>query len=127
MSRVVNFKVSGNLKKTDGFLHGIVQRHYEKKLHHYGVLGVQALQAATPKDSGKTAESWSYEIAQEGDRLGLYWKNDNRNDGVLIAILLQYGHGTRTGGWVEGLDYINPALRPIFQKMATEVWKEVIG
>lgn len=127
MSRVINFKISGDLKKTDGFLHRIVQRHYREKLNHYGFLGVQALQAATPKDTGKTAESWSYEIAQEGDRLGLYWKNDNRNDGVLIAILLQYGHGTGTGGWVEGLDYINPALRPIFQKMATDIWKEVIG
>ena len=127
MSRVISFKTSGNFKKTEGILSRILQHHYREKLHHYGFLGVQALQIATPKDSGKTAESWSYEIVQEGDRLGLYWKNDNRNDGVLIAILLQYGHGTGTGGWVEGLDYINPALRPIFQKMANEVWKEVIG
>ena len=127
MSKVVSFKIKGDLKKSDGFLHKIVQRHYEKKLHHYGVLGVQALQAATPKKSGTTADSWSYEIAQEGNRLGLYWKNDNRVNGVLIAILLQYGHGTRNGGWVEGLDYINPALRPIFDKMANEIWKEVVG
>ena len=127
MSRVISFKTTGNLKKTEGFLSRIVQHHYRAKLEHYGYLGVQALRAATPKDSGKTAESWSYEIVQEGDRLGLYWKNDNRNDGVLIAILLQYGHGTGTGGWVEGLDYINPALRPIFEQMSREIWKEVIG
>lgn len=127
MAKVISFKTTGNLKKTEGFLSRIVQQHYRNKLNHYGVLGVQALQAATPKDTGLTAESWSYEIAQEGDRLGLYWKNSSQNDGVLIAILLQYGHGTGTGGWVEGLDYINPALRPIFQKMANEIWKEVIG
>ena len=127
MAKVISFKTTGNLKKTEGFLSRIVQQHYRNKLNHYGFLGVQALQAATPKDTGLTAESWSYEIAQEGDRLGLYWKNGSQNDGVLIAILLQYGHGTGTGGWVEGLDYINPALRPIFQKMANEIWKEVIG
>lgn len=127
MPKVISFKTTGNLRKTDRFLSGIVQRHYRNKLHHYGELGVQALQAATPKDTGLTAESWSYEIAQDGDRLGLYWTNNNRNDGVLIAILLQYGHGTGTGGWVEGVDYINPALRPIFEKMANEMWKEVIG
>lgn len=127
MAKVISFKTSGNLKKTEGFLSRIVQQHYRNKLNHYGVLGVQALQAATPKDTGLTAESWSYEIAQEGDRLGLYWTNSNRNDGVLIAILLQYGHGTGTGGWVEGLDYINPALHPVFMKMANEIWKEVVG
>lgn len=127
MARVISMTTSGDFKKTEGFLHRIIQFKYSQRLRHYGELGVQALRLATPKDSGKTADSWSYEIKQEGDRLGLYWKNDNRNDGVLIAILLQYGHGTRTGGWVEGVDYINPALRPIFENMAREVWKEVIG
>ena len=127
MSKVISVQTRGNFQKTEGLLHRIIQKHYRDKLHHYGNLGVQALQNATPKDSGKTAESWSYEIVEEGGRLALYWKNDNRNNGVLIAILLQYGHGTRNGGWVEGLDYINPALRPIFENMAREVWKEVIG
>lgn len=127
MPKVISFKTTGNLRKTDRFLSGIIQRHYRNKLNHYGELGVQALRAATPKDTGLTAESWSYAIMQEGDRLVLYWTNSNRNDGVLIAILLQYGHGTRTGGWVEGVDYINPALRPIFEQMANELWKEVIG
>lgn len=127
MARVISMTTSGDFKKTEGFLHRIIQFKYGQRLRHYGEMGVQALRLATPKDSGKTADSWSYEIKQEGDRLGLYWKNDNRNDGVLIAILLQYGHGTRTGGWVEGVDYINPALRPIFENMAREVWKEVIG
>ena len=127
MSKVVSFHVKGDYKKTEGFLHRVIQRHYRNKLEHYGELGVQALREATPRDTGLTADSWTYEIAEEGDRLALYWRNENRQNGVLVAILLQYGHSTRTGGWVEGLDYINPALRPIFEKMAKDVWKEVIG
>jgi hypothetical protein len=127
MARVISVHTSGDFHKAEGLLHNIIQAKYRHKLDHYGQLGVLALKEATPKDSGLTADSWTYEIAQEGERLGLYWKNTNRNDGVLIAVLLQYGHGTRTGGWVEGVDYINPALRPIFEEMANEVWKEVIG
>ena len=127
MAKVVSVHTRGDFKKTDGFLHKIVQHHYRNKLEHYGELGVQALREATPRDTGRTAESWSYEIVEEKDRLALYWRNENRQNGVLVAILLQYGHATRTGGWVEGLDYINPALRPIFRQMANDVWKEVIG
>lgn len=127
MARVISVHTTGDFRKTEGLLHNIIQRKYRNKLNHYGVLGVQALQAATPKDTGLTAESWSYEIVEEDGGLALYWKNSNRNDNVLVAILLQYGHGTRTGGYVEGIDYINPALRPVFEQMAREVWKEVIG
>ena len=127
MAKVISFKTSGNLKKTDRFLSGIIQRHYRRKLERFGAVGVKALQEATPKDTGLTAESWSYEIVEEGNRLGLYWRNSNRHDGALIAVLLQYGHGTGTGGWVEGLDYINPAIRPVFTQIANEVWKEVVG
>lgn len=127
MSKIISVRTRGNFQKTEGLLHRIIQKHYRNKLEHYGNLGVQALQIATPKDTGKTAESWSYEIVEENGRLAIYWKNNNRNDGVLVAILLQYGHGTGTGGWVEGLDYINPALRPVFENMAREVWREVIG
>ncbi len=127
MPKVISVQTRGNFKKTDRFLSGLVQKHYRRKLDHYGYLGVQALREATPRDSGKTAESWEYEIVEEGERLAIYWKNSNINNGVNIAIILQYGHGTRTGGFVEGVDYINPALRPIFDRMANEVWKEVIG
>ena len=127
MSKIISVRTRGNFQKTEGLLHRIIQKHYRNKLEHYGNLGVQALQTATPKDTGKTAESWSYEIVEENGRLAIYWKNNNRNDGVLVAILLQYGHGTGTGGWVEGLDYINPALHPVFENMAREVWREVIG
>ena len=127
MSKIVSVHTSGDFAKTEGFLHRIVQRHYRNKLNHYGEMGVQALKGATPRDTGLTAESWTYEIAEEGDRLALYWKNNNRQNGALVAILLQYGHGTRNGGFVEGIDYVNPALKPIFDQMAREVWKEVIG
>lgn len=127
MSRVISVTTRGDYKKTEGFLHRIVQKHYRNKLQHYGELGVQALSAATPRDTGKTAESWSYEISESDGRLAIWWKNSNRSNNVLVAILLQYGHGTRTGGYVEGIDYINPALKPIFQEMANKVWKEVVG
>lgn len=97
-------------------------------LDKYGKKGVAALREATPKDSGKTAESWSYEIVQSnnGD-LRIVWKNDNIQNGLVIAILLQYGHATGNGGYVEGTDYINPAIESIFQQMAKDVWKEVRG
>ena len=127
MSRVISVTTRGDYKKTEGFLHRIVQKHYRNNLQHYGELGVQALSAATPRDTGKTAESWSYEISESDGRLAIWWKNSNRSNNVLVAILLQYGHGTRTGGYVEGIDYINPALKPIFQEMANKVWKEVVG
>ena len=89
-------------------------------------MGVAALKAATPRDTGKTAESWTYEIVQEKNRLAVYWKNTNVVNGVNIAIILQYGHATRDGGFIEGVDYINPAIRPIFEQMAREAWKEVV-
>lgn len=94
-------------------------------LEAYGQKGVQALADATPKDTGKTAASWSYEIKMEDSGAVLYWKNSNIVDGVPIAVILQYGHGTRNGGYVQGLDYINPAMRPIFEEIARELWKEV--
>ena len=91
----------------------------------YGKLGVEALSAATPVDTGLTASSWRYEIQNDGNNITLSFHNDNVNKGVNIAIILQYGHGTGTGGWVEGRDYINPALQPIFDELASEIWKEV--
>lgn len=127
MPKVISMTAKGDFKKTNGLLHRLVQRHYREKLNHYGEMGVQALQVATPKDSGRTAEGWRYEIVEEEGRTALWWCNDNVNKGVPIAILLQYGHGTRNGGFVEGIDYINPALKPIFERMAEEAWKEVIG
>lgn len=94
-------------------------------LNKYGRMGVEALKAATPVDSGKTASSWYYEIDIRSDGASISFMNSNVNKGVPIAIILQYGHGTGTGGYVEGRDYINPAIRPIFEKIAEDVWKEV--
>lgn len=94
-------------------------------LDKYGKQGVSALSSATPVDSGLTANSWRYEIETKGDQTTIYWSNSNINKGVNIAVILQYGHGTRNGGYVVGRDYINPAMRPIFDSIANEAWKEV--
>ena len=91
----------------------------------YGRMGVNALSAATPIDTGVTSRSWYYTIKKlKNNAISLRFHNSNRNKGISIAILIQYGHGTGTGGWVEGIDYINPALRPVFKQMADELWKE---
>ena len=94
-------------------------------LDKYGKQGVEALQAATPVDTGKTRDSWSYDIRHENGSVMIEWTNSNIVDGSNIAVLIQYGHGTRNGGFVVGRDYINPAMRPIFDGIAENVWKEV--
>lgn len=96
-------------------------------LERYAQLGVSALSSATPVDSGTTASCWSYEIESSGEDATIYWTNTNQNKGVYIAVILQYGHGTGTGGYVVGRDYINPAMRPVFDKIAEEAWKEVVN
>lgn len=95
-------------------------------LRRVGEEGVNALSFATPKDTGKTAASWYYELEEENGKYKVVWKNSNVNRGINIALILQTGHGTRNGGYVEGVDYINPALRSIFENMAEEVWREVV-
>ena len=127
MAKIVSVTQRGDFQKTDRFLHGLIEAHYERLLEKYGKMGVEALAAATPRDSGETAQSWTYEIVQEDGRLAVHWENTNVQNGVNIAVILQYGHATRNGGWVEGIDYINPAMKPIFERMAKEAWKEVIG
>jgi hypothetical protein len=94
-------------------------------LNEYGRKGVEALKAATPRDTGLTAESWYYEIQRGEGLIRLSFNNSNTNQGIPIAILIQYGHATRNGGFVEGIDYINPALRPVFDELAEKLWKEV--
>jgi hypothetical protein len=126
MGKIISITQEGDFKKTDRFLHRLIGLHYGRKLKHYGEKGVQALRAATPKDSGETAEAWSYEIVEEPGRTAVYWRNSHVVNGTNIAVILQYGHATRNGGFVEGIDYINPAIRPIFQQMAEEAWKEVV-
>ena len=126
MGRIIIMTQKGNFKKTERFLSRLIGLHYENKLKIYGAKGVDALKAATPKDSGETAQAWSYEIVHEPGRTAIYWRNSHVVNGTNIAIILQYGHATRNGGFVEGIDYINPAIRPIFKQMADEVWKEVV-
>lgn len=122
---MISIKQKGNFNKTEKFLKKSFGRDYIGVLEKYAQKGVAALSAATPVDSGVTATSWSYEIIQKGDTISICWSNSNVHNGVNIALILQYGHGTRNGGYVSGRDYINPALRPIFDKMADAAWKEV--
>lgn len=119
-------KVKGEFKKTKNFLGNITARGYLKNLHALGRRGVAALAAATPVDTGETAISWNYEIIEEDDTIKIIWTNDNMVDNdTPLVILLQYGHGTRNGGYVVGRDFINPAIRPIFDQIADDAWMEV--
>lgn len=121
----VDFEVSGGFTKTERFLNRMKRREYLNVLDEFGRDGVQALRNATPVDSGATAEAWDYEIKRTRNYTEIVWTNSNINDGVPIAVILQYGHGTGTGGYVQGRDYINPAIRPIFDKIAEKAWKVV--
>jgi len=121
----IRFKHRGNFNKTEKFFKRMTRREYLKVLEKYALVGVDALSSATPVDSGKTASSWTYEIHQSGGSATISWINTHVNKGVNIAVILQYGHGTGTGGYVQGRDYINPAIRPIFDRIAEDAWKEV--
>lgn len=122
---MVIVKQKGDFSKTEKFLNTINKKLYYRNLQKYAEQGVAALASATPIDSGTTANSWDYEIRQTKNSVSIYWTNSNVNKGVPIAVIIQYGHGTRNGGYVQGRDYINPAMRPIFDKIAENVWKEV--
>ena len=122
---MITVKHTGDFRKTEKFLNKMKKRDYMTTLRKYGEQGVAALEEATPKDSGVTAGSWSYEIAKEDNGYTLYWRNSSRNDGVNIALLIQYGHATGWGVYVKGIDYINPALKQVMKDMADAVWKEV--
>ena len=122
---MVTFKHKGNFKHTDHFLKGAKEKRYLKVLEKYGEEGVAALAAATPIDSGLTSESWDYKIQNGSDGYKIVWTNSNINNNVPIAIILQYGHGTGTGGYVKGRDYINPAMRSVFDNIADKAWEEV--
>lgn len=122
---LVVMKQSGSLKNFEGFLYKNRKRRLYQLLNKYGKQGVELLRDATPVDTGKTATGWDYEIEVSSQGVSLYWVNNNVNEGVPIAILIQYGHATRSGSYVQGVDYINPALRPLFESMATKLWKEV--
>lgn len=122
---MISFRQKGDFSKLSRYLGRLADAVHLSDLDKYGREGVDALRSATPVESGKTANSWNYEIKRGGDTITIGFYNSNVNKGVPIAIILQYGHGTGTGGWVEGRDYINPAIQPIFDKIADEAWKEV--
>lgn len=124
MKQIV-FKQKGDYSKITKYLERIKRGVNIKSLEKYAQEGVNALAAATPVRTGLTAKSWYYEISQKDGIVKISFCNSNIQNGVPIAIILQYGHGTRTGGWVEGRDYINPAIQPIFDKITEDAWKEV--
>lgn len=122
---MITFSQKGDFSRLSSYLERLKNVVKLGKLDAYGREGVAALSSMTPKDTGETAKSWYYKINHENDTVTLSFYNSHVNQGVNIAIILQYGHGTRNGGYVEGIDYINPAIRPIFNKIAEDAWKEV--
>lgn len=122
---MITIQSSGSFENTERFLKKMSKSDILKALGGYGAEGVRALAGATPVDSGLTASSWGYETFKRGGTYNIVWTNTNVHNGIPVAILLQYGHGTRTGGYVSGRDYINPAIQPIFDRIAADVWKVV--
>ena len=122
---MISFRQKGDFSKLTKYLEKVKEAARIGILNKYGQEGVRALSSATPVDSGKTASSWYYKVENKNGSATISFHNSNINDGVPIAIILQYGHGTGTGGWVKGRDYINPAIQPLFDKIVEEAWREV--
>lgn len=123
---MINISSKGSFRKTDNFLKRMTTSDIFASLEQYGRLGVEALSSATPVDTGEAAHSWDYLLEKDKGTFSIYWTNsDVDSTGTPIVILLQYGHGTGTGGYVQGEDFINPAIRPIFDQIAEDVWKVV--
>lgn len=122
---MVKFTAKGDFKSTKDFLTRASRGEFFNGIEKLAQEGVQALEVATPKDTGLTSQSWTYDIVRTPEKLVITWHNTNFNKGVPIALVLQYGHGTGTGGYVTGIDYINPAMKPIFDKIEEYVMKEV--
>lgn len=122
---MIRFRQKGDFSKLTSYLERAKEKARIGILDKYGKQGVAALSSATPVNTGLTASSWYYEVEHSEGRATLSFLNSNIQNGIPIAIILQYGHGTGTGGWVQGRDYINPVVRPLFDKIANEAWKEV--
>lgn len=122
---MIRFEQKGDFEKTRKFLKEAGKRDLDNILNKYGKMGVENLSAYTPRDTGLTASSWTYTIEKTKNKVSIIWRNTNVVDGVPIAIILQYGHATRNGGYVEGVDYINPALEPVFKELKDHIWREV--
>lgn len=122
---MIKFRHKGSFKNAEKFLENASKRKYLELLDAFGREGVYALSAYTPVNSGKTADSWDYEIIRTRESVTIYWTNSNFNEDVPIAVILQYGHGTGNGGYVQGMDYINPALKDVFRHIADTAWEEL--
>jgi hypothetical protein len=121
----ITLEATGSYSSTTTWLQRLGRMSIEQQLVRYGAKGVKALASSTPVETGKTASSWSYSVTRKGDTWVLAWENSNVVRGVPIAIILQYGHVTGTGGWVQGRDYINPAIKPLMDEIADGVWRTV--
>ena len=124
---LIKFKQKGDFSKLTNYFERAREIFKVGDLDKYGRMGVKALEDATPRDTGKTASSWYYEIENQNGKATISFHNSNVENNVSIAVILQYGHGTRNGGWVEGRDYINPAVQPVFDDIADKAWKEATG
>jgi len=122
---MIKFSHKGDFSKVTKYLKRVGEAARIKDLEKFGAAGVAALSSATPIDTGETARSWYYTITRKQGRVEISFCNSNIQNGVPIAIILQYGHGTRNGGWVQGRDYINPSIRPIFDEITKNAWREV--
>jgi hypothetical protein len=122
---LISFKITGSTHRTEAALQKMARLNIPSILHKYGQQGVAALQLHTPVDTGLAENSWGYLVEQEAGMCRIVWTNSDVESGFPVAIMLQYGYGTGTGGYVQGRDYINPAMKPIFDQIANEVWKAV--
>lgn len=122
---LIKIRHKGNFNKIEQFFNRALRKDYLNILAKYGEMGVKILKENTPVNSGKTAESWNYGIEEGKGTVTLYWSNSNENNGVNIAILLIYGHALQNGAYIEGIDFANQALKPVFDQIANETWKEV--
>lgn len=122
---MIRFRVEGDTRKTEKFLDAMIKGDVFSSVERHAQAGVEALRHATREETGETADSWTYEIEKKSGRYVIWFKNTHVVDGFNVAVGLQYGHATGGGGWVQGYDYINPALKPVFDKIADDVWKEV--
>lgn len=122
---MITIKCTGDFKNTTKFLERARKLSIQQIMERYGQEGVKALQAATPIDTGETASMWGYEISNKRGSSSITWTNDSINDGIPIVILIQYGHGTKNGGYVSGVDFINPAIQNVIDKLADSIWEEV--
>ena len=125
MQEPIRFTGTQKLSKTERFFEKLKETVKMGELDQYGKMGVEALKEYTPKDTGKTADSWYYEIKHDKNGSTIYWKNSNIVDGVNISLILQYGHATKDGFWIQGVDYINPAMEPVFNEIGEKAWREV--